>query len=339
MRHQKLNWTLILFLLPILILGLTACSGQSESEVLPAQTEETTAVEEKAVEGTEAEAPAQTEETTAAEEKAAEGAEAEAPAQTEDTMAAEEPEEAIEVRQATTVMAATQMIDLQALPLPDEAELMGQPEPGFVRYQAQIEVAAAVDLYRSALTDQGWQEDVAAGHVESVSASLFFMKENFKLSVSASDMGEDKTMVSLINRGNIDLRALPKMADADDATTYYAPSSLIYFSPTDVAGVADFTRQELAAQGWHEYTRPNTAIADDAERKRFTLIQNGLELSVSVGVAPAQGGKTAVQYGVTLLPLDLPIPDDAAGLEFEKMLLFLSLSYSTSADFETLFDY
>ncbi len=305
MRRQKLNWTLMLLLVPILILGLTACGGQSESEAPPAAT-----AEEKG-----AEAPAQTEETTAT---------------------AEGPEEAIEVREATTVMAATQMIDLHDLPLPDGAELMGQPEPGSLRYQAPIEVDAAVDLYRTALTDQGWQEDVEAGHIDKASASLFFMKEDFKLSLSVG-MGEDTTMVSLTNHGNIDLRALPQMADAEDV--YYFPSSLGYFSPTDVTTVADFTRRELAAQGWHEYTRPHTAMADDPERQSFTLIQNGLELSVSVGVAPAQGGKTGVQYSVSLLPLDLPVPDDAAGLELEKMPLNLSLSYTTSADFETLFDY
>jgi len=304
MFYKKLNWTLMLILLPILILGLTACGGQSENEAPPATT-----AGERTVEGTEADAPAKTGD-------AAEG---------------------VEVREATTVMAATKMIDLHKLPLPDEAELMGDPEPGSLRYQAPIEVAAAVDLYRSALTDQGWQEDVEAGLVDKASASLFFAKEDFKLSVSASDMGEGKTMVSLTNHGNIDLRALPQIADAEDV--YYFPSTLSYFSPTDVPGVADFTRRELAAQGWHEYTRPNTAMADDPERQSFSLIQNGLELSVSVGVAPAQGGKTAVQYSVSLLPLDLPLPADASDLEFEKFLLNLSLSYTTPADFETLFDY
>ncbi len=327
MQRQKLNWIFMLLLVPILILGLTACGGRSESEASPATT-----AEEKAAEEVEAEAPAQTEETTAAGEPAAE-----APAQSEETTTTEEPEEAIEIREATTVMAATQVIDLNDLPLPDEAKLMGQPEAGSLRYQAPIDVAEAVELYRSALTDQGWQEDTEGGHVDKASASLFFTKEDFNLSLSAGDMGEGKTMVTLINLGNIDLRALPQMADVEDV--YYFPSTLGYFSPTDVAGVADFTRRELAAQGWHEYTRPNTAMADDPEQQSFTLIQNGLELSVSVGVAPAQGGKTAVQYSVSLLPLDLPVPVDAAGLELEKMLLNLSLSYTTPADFETLFDY
>jgi len=314
MKHQKLNWTLMLLLVSILIVGLTACGSRSESESPSATT-----AGEKASEGTEV----------------AEGPEADTPAETGD--AAEGPEEAIEVREATTVMAATRIIDLADLPLPDKAELMGQPDPGSLRYQAPVEIAEAVELYRSALTDQGWQEVTEGRHVDKASAALFFTKENFNLSVSAGDMGEGKTMVSLTNHGNIDLRALPQMADAEDV--YYFPSTLSYFSPTDVAGVADFTRRELAAQGWHEYTRPNTAMADDPERQSFNLIQNGLELSVSVGVAPAQGGKTSVQYSISVLPLDLPVPTDAAGVELEKFLLNLSVSYTTPADFETLLDY
>ncbi len=233
MKHQKLNWILMLLLLPILILGLTACSGQSKSEDPPAA-----AAEEKTAAGAEAEAPASTEETTGT-------AEVEAPVQTGEAMTAEEPEEAIEVRQATTVMAATQMINLHDLPLPDEAELMGQPQPGSLRYQAPIEVAEAVELYRSALTDQGWQEDTELGSANDVTASTFFSKADFTLNLSASDMSEGKTMVSLTNHGNIDLRTLPKMADAEDV--YYFPSTLGYFSPTDVAGVADFTRGEMPA--------------------------------------------------------------------------------------------
>jgi hypothetical protein len=254
--------------------------------------------------------------------KAAEGTEIEAPNRSEG---------AIEIRQATTVMAATRMIDLHALPLPDEAELMGQSEPGSLSYQAPIEVAEAVELYRSALIDQGWQESTESGNY------IFFTKANFTLSLSASEMGEEKTMISLTNHGNVDLRALPQMADAEDV--YYLPSTLNYFSPTDVAGVADFTRRELAAMGWHEYTRPHTDMANDPERENLTFIQNGLELSVSVGMAPAQGGKTAVQYSVSLLPLDLPLPAEAAGVELDKFLLSLSLSFATPADFETLLDY
>ena len=321
MPKQKFSRTLMLVLASVLILGTVVCGSQNASDApsAPATVEEEAATAPTGKDAAEPAAAETAESTTAAE------------------PAANDTEEVIEVREATTVMAATQMINLRDLPLPDEAELIGPPEAGSLRYQAPIEVAEAADLYRSALADQGWQENAELGYADDTTVSTFFTKADFTLSLSISGMDANNTMVSLINHGNIDLRALPKMADADATTLYYSPSSLNYFSPTDVAGVADFTRRELAAQGWREYTRPNTAMADDPEREQLTLIQNGLELSVSIGVAPAQEGKTGVQYSITLLPLDLPMPADVADLEFDKTTFYLS--YTTPADFETLFDF
>jgi hypothetical protein len=88
MQRQKLNWTLMLLLLPILILGLTACPPATTAEEkvaegaeaeVPALTIEATATEES-----EAETPAPTEEATAVTEPTAEETEAEAPTPTEE---------------------------------------------------------------------------------------------------------------------------------------------------------------------------------------------------------------------------------------------------------------
>jgi uncharacterized membrane protein len=101
--------------------------------------------------------------------------------------------------------------------------------------------------------------------------------------------------------------------------------------------VAEFTRRELAAQGWHLYTRPGTETAAGADSQTLTFIQNGMELTAFITVAPAQGNKTSVQYGVTLLAVDLPIDDQAAGLEFEETGPFLS--YQTATGREALADF
>ncbi len=95
MQHQKLKWALIVFLVPSLILGLTACGGQSESEASPATT-----AQEK-----EAEASDRTEETTTAGEK-----EVETPIPTEETTTAGK----LEVEAPTpTEEAATDDIDTE----------------------------------------------------------------------------------------------------------------------------------------------------------------------------------------------------------------------------------
>ena len=82
---------------------------------------------------------------------------------------------------------------------------------------------------------------------------------------------------------------------------------------------------------------PNTATANNPDSQNLTFIQNGLELSAFIGVAPAQGNKTSVQYSAFLLSLDLPQYDDATELEYDKNSPYLS--YKTSADIETLADF
>ena len=98
MKHKKLNRALILFLLPILILGLTACPP-------------VTPTKEKAAEGTEAEDPALTIEATATE-----GSEAETPTPVEEATAVTEPTaEEMEAEAPTpTEEAATYGVDTEA---------------------------------------------------------------------------------------------------------------------------------------------------------------------------------------------------------------------------------
>jgi hypothetical protein len=67
------------------------------------------------------------------------------------------------------------------------------------------------------------------------------------------------------------------------------------------------------------------------------FIQNGLELSAFISVAPDQGDKTAVRYDITLLPLDLPVYGEALGLEFGRNPPYLS--YKTATDIDTLTDF
>jgi len=311
MQLQNLKRMLLLILLPTLMWALIACGGQEadDSSSAPATVEQEATAE-----------PATQEDETTTETEPAAVAEDQAPA---------------EVREATTVQQAAQVIDLRDLALPDGAELMGRSEVGNLTYQVPLAVADVVDFYESTLSGQGWQYDPDQGYADDTTASRFYSKNGYALSLSASNLGQGTTMVTLINHGNVDLRALPQMADAE--TLYQFPNTLGYVSATDVAGVVDFTRQELAAQGWQEYTRPNTGTSNDPNSQSLEFKQNGLELSAFISVAPAQGNKTSVQYSTLLLPLDLPEYDDVADLEYDKSEPYLS--YKTSADIETLADF
>ena len=194
----------------------------------------------------------------------------------EDSHQTEPIEVAVEVREPATVMEAAQAFDLQTLPTPEELEWLDRQSATQISYNTPLGVADLVEMYRTALTTADWIEESDQTQITAEYATLLFTKTNFLLSLSLTGSGGE-TMVQIINHGNIDLRALPQMVDAEVIAAF--PQILIYVSPIGVAEVADFTRQELTAQGWAEYTRPNTAMADDPDHRLLTFIQNGLTLS------------------------------------------------------------
>jgi hypothetical protein len=223
------------------------------------------------------------------------------------------------------------VIDLRALPLPTEIKAKGRNQVGYRSFELGGNVASVVGLYEPTFIEDGWHNDIDHAHTDETSANRYFSKDGLVVSMSVSSLGES-TMITFVNHGNLDLGTLPQTADAQPL--YQFPGSLGYLSPSTVNDVAEFTRQELAAQGWREYTMPDTAAAESADSQSLVFIQNGLELSAFVSVAPAQGDKTIVQYNITLLPLDLPVYDEAHSLEFRRNPPYLA--YKTAAGIDTL---
>jgi hypothetical protein len=143
-------------------------------------------------------------------------------------------------------------------------------------------------------------------------------------------------MVILTQHGNIDPATLPRYKDAENVTEF--PHSLSYTSAAaDVATVADFTREAMAAEGWQEYGQPFAAGADDPDRQQLEFKKNGVRISTYITVAPAQNNKTSVQYTPLLLNYDLPTLADATNLELDDSRPYLS--YKTASDFEAVLDF
>ena len=309
MYPKKLN--LLVMLMLTLLWLLTACGGQKESEAPPPEPTVPPAA-------TSAPAKAETLPTTALPPTETPAAKVEA---------AEKP---VDRPQVTTVQQAAQLLNLRELAMPADAQPAGQVAVGYANYQVPLVVAKVVDFYRPLLAEQGWQELSDQSYVDDTTATLNFTKEGYLLGLTASQMSEGNTMVTLLHYGNIDLSTLPQTADAEAG--FAAPNTLIFFSPSSVVDVARLIRTELAAQGWHEYSRPNTATADSPDSQTRNFIQNGLELTAYITTAPAQGNKTSVQYSTALLPLDLPLASEANQLEFDQTEPFLSYTTADSPD-------
>jgi len=317
---QKTKSYLKFILLLTLIWSITACGS---GDAPPAETEANN---------------------TAAEAPAAEAAEKEeAPAAAAPADEAEPVEETTEttapMREPATLAEAARAIDFKSLPRLDEAEVAAE-EIGELRYIAPATVAEALDFYTTELTRLDWQEVADSESSNEEYAQAAFTKNDYylSLSINKSYSGQEGFIdVTLLNHGNVDVRALPKYADAESLPGGDNQMTAIYFTPAKVAEAADFTRTELTSLGWQEYVQPNTAYAEIPDSQTLTFKQNATALTAYITVAPAQEGKTSVQYSVVLLNSDLPVMADVEKIELDDTEPYLG--YTTPADFAAVTDF
>jgi hypothetical protein len=120
--------------------------------------------------------------------------------------------------------------------------------------------------------------------------------------------------VTLTNHGNVDPQKLPVPREAKPF--YSGPVNAAYLTEAPVDKTAEACRKLLLAQGWQPY---GTA----GESQFFK--QNAVRLQARVASAPAQAGKTVIDYTTELLSADLPAPPEFLAAQYSdatKQLFF-----------------
>lgn len=224
----------------------------------------------------------------------------------------------------TSLLAARQAINLAELPAPRGADY-DERTPASCMLTTPLSIADAFDFYLSTLGERGWKE-LTEGHFRQVAeqyAQSMLGKDGYLLSLYVSPGDEQgSSRVMLRGLGNVDTRALPAPPTAKQL--YASQPTTIHTVDTTVPQAAEDCRRLLSEQGWLEYGQKGTARAESDEQRMFTFRQGGVELTVMVGLAPAQGNKTSVHYGVSLLNGELPWPADAQEVEFDDQSLYLA---------------
>ncbi|WZO98491.1 hypothetical protein EP7_000071 [Isosphaeraceae bacterium EP7] len=204
-----------------------------------------------------------------------------------------------------TVEEAAKVIDLSAFPRLPLSEGPGSRQVARLFYAARATVPEAFAFQKATLTKLGWAE-LPGGYAAGPSASGTFEKQGYRISVAVSTGSAPGTVsVSLINHGNLDLKALP--VPAGTKVLFAGPVSVLFLSEQGVEAVADDCRKRLLALGWQPY--------GEAGDQRF-FKQNAVQLSLRVSSAPAQGNKTMIAYAGELLSVDLPAPADGIGTHY-----------------------
>jgi hypothetical protein len=208
------------------------------------------------------------------------------------------------IKTPATVEQAAKVLDLATFPLMDGAKPLESPQVAFLFYLAMGDVKTAVEFNRKALLSQGWKE-LPNSSVTDQSASAMFSRNGFVVFVSVTPNGDGSLQVRLQNQGNVKPGKLPVPPNAK--AVYVGDSTAMYETAAAVAATADAIRNLFVAQGWVPY-------GDAGDTAVFK--QNANLATVTVSSAPAQGGKTVIQYSNQLISADIPAPPNVEDLRY-----------------------
>jgi len=218
---------------------------------------------------------------------------------------AEETTAADAIKTPATVEQAAQVLDLSTFPLMNGAKPPESRQVADLFYVATGDVKTGFEFNRKALVGQGWKE-LPNSSVTEQSASAMFSHNGFVVSLSVSPHGEPGSVfVMLQNMGNVKPGQLPVPPGAKPV--YVGDPTAMYSTEAAVPATADACRNLFLAQGWVPY-----GVAVDS----VMFKQNAILVTATVSSAPAQGGKTMIQYSTQLISADIPAPPNVEDLRY-----------------------
>jgi len=208
------------------------------------------------------------------------------------------------IKTPATVEQAARVLDLSTFPLMDTAKPTDERHVANLSYLATGDAKTAFEFNRKALVAQGWKE-LPNSSVTDQSASGMFSRSGFVVFVTVTPSGDGSLQVRLLNQGNVKPGKLPVPPNAKPV--YVGDSTAMYETAAAVAATADAIRNLFVAQGWVPY-------GDAGDSAVFK--QNANLAIVTVSSAPAQGGKTMIQYSNQLISADIPAPPNVEDLRY-----------------------
>ena len=209
------------------------------------------------------------------------------------------------IQTPATVAQAAQVLDLSTFPLMEGTNPERSRQVANLTYAAKGDVKAGFEFHRKILTGQGWKE-LPNSSVTEQSASATFARSGFTVSLSVFSSGKSGDLsVMLQNLGNIKPGQLP--VPPGTKPVYVGDSTAMYATEAAVPATAEACRNLFIAKGWIPYG----AAGDSVEYK-----QNAILVTATVSVAPAQGGKTVIQYSTQLISADIPAPPNVEDLRY-----------------------
>lgn len=218
--------------------------------------------------------------------------------------AAAETTSADENKTPATVEEAAKVLNLSTFPQMDGAKASESRHVANLSYVAPGDPKKALEFHRKTFSTQGWKE-LPNSTVTDDSASAMFGRDEFVVSLSVIPYEKSGVSVRLQNLGNIKPGQLPVPPGAK--AVYVGDPTAMYDTQAAVPATADAIRNLFVAQGWVPYGK-----AGDTDNFK----KNAILATSTVSSAPAQGGKTMIQYSTRLISSDIPAPPNVEDLRY-----------------------
>jgi hypothetical protein len=208
------------------------------------------------------------------------------------------------IKTPATVEEAMKVLDLSAFPLMDGAKSAESRHVANLSYVAPGDPKKALEFHRKAFSAQGWKE-LPNNSITDESANAMFARDGFVVSFSVIPYEKGELSVRLQNLGNVKPGNLPVPPNVKPV--YVGDPTAMYVTEAAVAATADAIHNLFVVQGWVPYGK-----AGDSNFFK----KNAILATATVSSAPAQGGKTMIQYSNQLISSDIPVPQNVEDLRY-----------------------
>lgn len=215
------------------------------------------------------------------------------------------------IPKGATVTEARAVLDLSGAPL-IEASGEAITRVAFQSFKAKGSLLDLSRMIDGKLKTLGLKQLDGASFSDTYGTATY-QKSGFTFSLMVAPTSEANiAMVTLLNLGNIDLSKLPKPADTKEL--FVGPTSAMYLCGLSVDEAKQQCRVLLEADGW-QWFGDTTAS--------FFMRQNAVRLHVMCSAAPAQQGKTAIQFSAEQLSSALPTIADLVRIGYADITMRL----------------
>ena len=220
---------------------------------------------------------------------------------------------------AATAFDATAVVNLLELPRLNEQSVL-QNGRTYLFYSGKATLTEVDKFYKKLLDSRGWKEIPPLSPPTEQFIDRLFEKNGYYLQASLSVGSERGEMgVMLANLGNIDVRLLPKLPDADVGQIPSTPVNVTYKSNSSIQDAADAVSKQMTEDGWQRWNEFRQAPEDVPHYRELHFRKEACRLNVGVVKNPQDpADKTTVFYHAEYAtPFDIPTPDASQAIKLD----------------------